>query len=400
VVRILLFDWTEGGHHELYVRRFAEVLSDSANVHVAVPDGMATSLQDVADATLRLGPARPPTDPTRRLGPQHRELGQAEVRLLESAVQRVRPDLAVHLYTDPVLRWLVKRPVLPTRTVACLFFPRAHYPKAYGSPLSHGEHARAAFQEHLVRRWRRRPDAHALLTLDEHAATRWAPARGAPAHWLPEPPLDPPSHRPPPGAARAGCLLFGSLAARKGIDRLAAAVCAAPRGMKVTLSGESEPGFSGRLEEYVRSMRAAGANVEVLNRHVTPQEGADLLAHSRCAVLPYPRHNGMSRVLLEAAGARTPVVVENHGLVGHLVRSRGLGAAVDSADPVALGEAIHRFTDDEHAADAHQEALRRFAERYSPQRFARAVWGALRLASIADQAGRPAGSLAEAKRVV
>jgi glycosyltransferase involved in cell wall biosynthesis len=396
-VRILLFDWTEGGHHELYVRRFADLLSASADVYVAVSDGVALSVTDSGASILPLGPARRPTDLTRARGPQHREWGKTEVRLFEWVVQLVRPDVAVHLYADPVLRWLVKRPVLPIRTVLCLFFPRAHYPKAYGSALSASERARAAFQEHLVRRWRRRPDAHALLTLDEQAARRWARGRGAPAHWLPEPPVDAPSHWPPP-ACRAGCLLFGSLAARKGIDRLAAAVCTAPHGLRVTLAGASEPGFSRRLEEYVCSMRAAGADVAVLDRQLTPQEGADMLAHSRCAVLPYPRHNGMSRVLVEAAAARTPVVVESHGLVGHLVRSHGLGAAVDSADPVTLAKAIRRFTDHEREAKAHEDALRRFAERYAPRRFARAVWGALHVAPNADHGGRSMLSAAGAGR--
>jgi Glycosyl transferases group 1 len=391
-VKILLFDWTEGGHHELYVHRFCEVLSDAAEVHVAVPDGMAESLVDVAATTLALGPARPPADISRRLGPQHRESGQAEVHLFESAVGRIRPDVAVHLYGDPVLRWLVKRPALPTRTVVCVFFPRAHYPRAYGSPLSSGERARAAFQEHLVRRWRDRPDAQAVLTLDETAASRWAQGRGAPAHWLPEPPLDASSRQQVPSAARVGCLLFGSLAPRKGIDRLAAAVGAAPHGLSVTLAGRSEPGFHELLDEYVRSMRRVGANVRVVNRQVTPQEGIDLLGRSRCAVLPYPRHNGMSRVLLEAAGARTPVVVENHGLVGHLVRSHGLGAAVDSADPLALGQAIRRYTDDETAVAAHEDALRRFAERYSPQRFAGAVSAALRVPTLTSPVARATGS--------
>jgi hypothetical protein len=398
-VRALLFDWTQGGHHELYVRRFCEALSASADVHVAVPDDIAASLRDVSASTLSLGHARPPADPTRRVGRQHRESGQAEVRLFESAVRRVRPDVAVHLYADPVLRWLVKRPALPARIVVCVFFPRAHYPKAYGYPLSAGDHARAAFQEHLVRRWRRRPDAHALLTLDEYSASRWESGRGAPAHWLPEPPLD--GHPGPPraGAGRAGCVLFGSLAPRKGIDRLAAAVCAAPQGLSVTLAGTAEPGFSARLAEHVRSMRAAGAAVRVLERHVTPQEGFELLARSRCAVLPYLRHNGMSRVLLEAAGAGTPVVVEDYGLVGHLVRSYGLGVAVHSAEPLALADAIRRFTDDERAVDAYQDALRRFVERYSPHCFARAVAGALRAPTRASSAGRPTGSPIRAGRL-
>jgi hypothetical protein len=378
-VRVLLFDWTEGGHHELYVRRFCEVLADSAEVCIAVPDGMARSLSDTGTWTLALGAARPPIDFGRRLGPQHREAGQAEVHLFELAVHQIRPDVAVHLYGDPVLRWLVKRPTLPTRTVMCVFFPRAHYPKAYGSPLASGERARAAFQEHLVRRWRRRADAEALLTLDEAAADRWAQSSGAPARWLPEPPLDASSGCSPSSAARTGCVLFGSLAARKGIDRLADAVRAAPDDLSVTLAGATEPGFSEPLEAHVRSMRRAGANVRLLNHHLTQQQGFDLLSRSRCAVLPYPRHNGMSRVLLEAAGAGTPVVVEDYGLVGHLVRTHGLGAAVDSAEPLALAEAIRRYTDDENAVAAHEDALRRFVERYAPRRFARAVLGALRV---------------------
>lgn len=397
-MRILVFDWTDGGHHELYVRRFCQVLSDTADVHAAVPDGMAESLADVAVSRLALGAPRPPTDSSRRLGPQHRMSGQAEVHLFESAVQQVRPDVAVHLYGDPVLRWLVKRPAMPTRTVVCVFFPRAHYPRAYGSRLSFSERARAAFQEHLVQGWRRRADAHALLTLDEAAANLWSQRHGAPVHWLPEPPLDATSGQPSPSTERAGCLLFGSLAPRKGIDRLAAAVQAAPHGLSVTLAGAVERGFQESLEEYVRCMRGAGANVRVLNGRVTPREGIDLLRRSRCAVLPYPRHSGMSRVLVEAAGAGTPVVVENYGLVAHLVRRHGLGAAVDSADPPALAEAIRRYTDDGSAVAAHEDALRRFAERYSPQRFARAVSAALRVSTTSSPAARATGSLAQPGR--
>jgi glycosyltransferase involved in cell wall biosynthesis len=198
---------------------------------------------------------------------------------------------------------------------------------------------------------------------------------------------------------RQGCVLFGSLAARKGIDRLAAAVRAAPHDLSVTLAGAPEPGFSEPLQEYVRSMRGAGANVRVLGHHLTPQQGFDLLGRSRCAVLPYPRHSGMSRVLLEAAGAGTPVVVEDFGLVGHLVRTHGLGAAVDSADPLALAKAIRRYTDDESAVTVHEDALRRFAERYSPQRFAPAVCAALRVPTTGSGA-RATGSPAPVGELV
>jgi glycosyltransferase involved in cell wall biosynthesis len=81
----------------------------------------------------------------------------------------------------------------------------------------------------------------------------------------------------------------------------------------------------------------------------------------------------MSRVLVEAASVGTPVVVNDYGLLGHLVREHGIGRAVDRRDAGALRAAITTFTGSPAAVAAHQPALRAFAERYSEAAFGAAL---------------------------
>jgi hypothetical protein len=392
-MKILLFDWTADGHHPAYVRSFAGALAPRAEIVVAAPDGMSEELGDLPAEVVRLGQARPPTDFTRRLAPQNRSLGEEEVERFAEAVSRVRPGRAVHLYADPVIRRLVKRPDLGVPTTLCVFFPRAHYPAAYGSPLSARERAQAAFKEYLIARWRRRRDAHALMSLDEEAVRRWSSRRGAPAFWLPEPPVEVPLELPAP-RERSGCVLFGALARRKGIDLLAQAVTLEPSSLKVLLAGAVESGFEVPLRQHVSRMERAGARVELRTGRLSVEAGMRALGEGRCAVLPYPRHFGMSRVLLEAAAAGTPTVVHDHGLLGHLVRKHGLGASVDCTDARALRRALHRYADDPDAVAAHAEALARFVAHYSDATFEQAVRAPFGLAE--PRMGRGPAQVAQA----
>ena len=56
-MNVALFDWTVGGHHGRYVRRFAEVLTTAgARVTVAVPDvalPVVDGLWDPLESTCR-----------------------------------------------------------------------------------------------------------------------------------------------------------------------------------------------------------------------------------------------------------------------------------------------------------------------------------------------------------
>jgi glycosyltransferase involved in cell wall biosynthesis len=368
-MRIALFDWTSGGHHPLYVRRFVEALRPAAELVVAAPDEMLAQIADLDVESIPLGVPRPLVDLDRPLAPQHRELAERELDLFREIAARSRADHLVHLYADPVIRRLVRRPPFPLPLTLCVFFARAHYPTSYDSPLAPRELLRAWFHEYLVRRWQGRRDAHALFTLDEEAARRWSRRGGARAFWLPEPPI---LSIPVPAEGRSGCLLYGTLAPRKGLDLVARAVSLAPTSLRVVLAGEVEPGFRDSLERDAAAMREAGADIDLrLHRH-NEEEGLRLIGGARCVLLPYLNHYTASRVLLEAATAGTPVVAHHRGLLGHLVREHELGLTVDCTDPGALRQAMLELAKPA-SAERYLEPLRRFAARYASERFRDAV---------------------------
>jgi glycosyltransferase involved in cell wall biosynthesis len=373
---LLLFDWTTGGHHARYVRRFAEALGPSFHLVMAIPEVYAGEVSDLPVEVHSLGAPRPRVDMTRPLAGQNRELAVAEVSLLRKAVAKVGPDHLVHLYSDPIIRRLVQQPDLGVPTTLFIFYPRAHYVSLFGASLSPKERLRAWFLEYLVARWRRRPDAHSLLTLDAEAASRWDRQGGVPVHWLPEPPVAnlPTTRR---SATRRGCVLYGALAARKGIDILAAALTTAPVEVDVVLAGAVDPEYRPALDRHVAAMRRMGARVEVRPGLHTELEGLQVLADARCAVVPYVRTYGMSRSLLEAASVGTPLIAHQHVLVGHLVRKHDLGLAVDCSDPRALREAILRLSSDPDAGQRYEGALARFCAAYSWPRFRAALLGCL-----------------------
>ena len=58
-MRLLLFDWAQGGHHPIYIRRFAEALTSSMEISVADPDSTLTELADLQAEMIPLGRARP-----------------------------------------------------------------------------------------------------------------------------------------------------------------------------------------------------------------------------------------------------------------------------------------------------------------------------------------------------
>jgi hypothetical protein len=394
-MRITLFDWVAGGHHPIYVRRFAQVLRSAADVIVAAPDETIAEVADGSFATVSLGRARPEMPPRRWLVSSARRVLRDEMSLIERVADESRPDHLVHLYADSVLPYLVRAGKLELSVSLLLFYPRAHYPTAFQTPLQPGERLRASAKEAFVFAWRRRTDAYAVLTLDEEAARRWRARRGATAHWIPEPPVSALGGAPG-DAPRAGCIVYGALAERKGIDLLAAAVAAAPVSVGVTIAGEPKASFLPRLEELAGEMRRAGATVDVRAYRHSETEGLRALARAKCAVLPYPLHDGMSRVLVEACSVGTPVVVHDRGLVGYLVRRYGLGRAVDCRDAAALRRAVLELVEADNAECA--DNLVRFASRFSPEAFENALATVFRTGSDPRTPRAPAAAAGDGRR--
>jgi O-antigen ligase/glycosyltransferase involved in cell wall biosynthesis len=371
-LRLLLFDWTAGGHHPIYLRKAAQALSDKVDVIVAAPDQYLPGLTQLALETRSLGPARPGLDPDRSAADQHRELALAEIAHIRETVAETRPDHLIHLYADPIIRRLVEVPALPCPTTLCLFFPRAHYPRAFDSHMTAQEMLHARYLEHLVRRWRRRPDAHALFSLDTEAVRLWSQRRGAAAYWFPEPPIDP---LPPDFGQmkRSGYVLYGSLARRKGLHLLADAVASRRTPVRIVLAGEVETGFESEVERHVLRMERAGAQIELHLGRQDEQEGLRLLAQAQYALMPYPRHYGASRVLLEAASVGTPVIVNDFGLIAHLVKRHSLGVAVDCTDPQRFRDTLLGQLADPTTPARYGEALSAFTLAYSASSFQRAI---------------------------
>jgi len=370
-VRIVLFDWVCGGHHELYLRRFTEALQSHAEVAVAAPDAAYEQLEGLSALHVPLGSPRPPISVTDSFDRRRRRRAlQEEIRLLEQAERASSADLSLHLYADAALPHLVMRRPLTVPRAILLFRPRAHYPTAFGSQLEPAAVLRARATEFLVARWRARRDASAVLTLDEVAAKRWAARRRAPAHWIPEPPVAPVTQVA--NAERRGCVVYGAIGVRKGIDLLARALSLETTPVEITIAGETVEGFEPTLRAQIAEIRRSGATVDVRTERHDELAGLRVLAGARCALLPYERQYGMSRVLVEACSVGTPVIVHDHGLVGYLVKRYGLGLAVDCRNPRELRAAILEMTR-EGARETYARSLASFAQRYSAERFEQAL---------------------------
>jgi glycosyltransferase involved in cell wall biosynthesis len=373
-MKICLFDWNAGGHHNFYARSFAEALSGHSDVVVAGSEPLIGSIDQPSVELHSLGAPRPRPDPSKGL--DKASLAQREIELLRTTIAATRPDRAIVLFADPILRWLATADRFPCRVSAFVMFSTAHFPRAYGLPLTMRERASAEFKEWNIRRWRRRPDADVLFGLDAEAVERWGRQRGAPAHWLPEPMLEVVVPRRPT-KEKDGCFLFGYFDERKGMDRLAAALSQDCDGLSLALFGDVAPEYRERLQGELALLERAGVQLETDFRRVPYADAMEKMSRSRCALLSFGWRPSGSRVLLEAAAARTPVVVGSDSAVGKLVERHGLGRTANPADPAALREAILSIALDPQAPDRYEEGLRRYAEELHGERFGGAVRNAL-----------------------
>lgn len=369
--RVLLFDWLAGGHHEAYLQLAAEVLRPVASVWIAAPAVSRSQLSEACEGYISLGSLKPAVE--NKTGLARLAADRQEVRLLRSASRRAGASHVVHLFADALLPALALGPRFDKRVTTLLFRPRSHYPETLGSSLEPKERMEAFLYELAVRLWRQRRDSHVLLSLDETAVALWERQPGAPARWLPEPPV--PSVRPPPNGERSGCILFGRLGARKGVSELARAIALSPTDLRITLAGEVDAAYRPQLKRDIAEMEHVGAEVIVVDERLSEREGMELMAVAQFALLPYPRHFGGSRVLVNAAAVGTPCVASAFGLLGHHVRRWGTGITVDPKDPVALRYAMDQLR--QEPAGARATNLATFAQRYSDEAFSSALMSVL-----------------------
>jgi glycosyltransferase involved in cell wall biosynthesis len=363
-MKICLFDWNESGHHAEIAKAFARALHPGADVILAASDATLASVGPVDAETLSLGTARP--RPGRGL--DKAELAEQELELIADTVREVRPDHLILLWGEPVLRWLLRRPPLPTAVSIYVALARLHYPRRYGARFGAAEWASALFKDLNLLRWARRPDSHAVFCIDGYAAARLSRYPGIDAFDLGEPPL---SYLPTtvPVEQKSGCILFGHLDERKGVDRIASALAHGCEGLQLKVFGEPAPEFRDQLDRDLDRIRAAGIEVDARLARLPYEEAMDAIARARMALLSFGWVPVGSRVLLEAAAAGTPVVGSGRGAVGHLIRNNGLGLTVDPDDSGAMRQAIQELALDPDSPRRFSPALAAYAESLNEHRY-------------------------------
>lgn len=365
-MRYLLYDPNSGGHHESYALRFAALLrSVGAEVSLAMPGSAIERLREASPSGVEL--LALPTNATRPMTPLGLTVRSSvsDAVELRQYISLTESDHAVHLFGDKALVSLAFAPPYPASLTLCLFRLRAHYQRQYASRLTTSEQAKSLLTTLALRVWSRRKDAHAVLAADEDIATRRPFSLGTPIYWLPEP-IPTFDTRAREGLEPVDLLLYGSLAARKGLHLLADAIrfTGAREPIRIRIAGRPVENEDEYVLAAVAAMRRAGAKVEYRDSRYTEPELGALLRAARYVCVPYPRHFGPSGVLLEAAVMRRAVIAHDFGLVGYQVRRYGLGIATDCTNPRAFGAALTQALRADPRDLVSETRLESFVRRY------------------------------------
>jgi glycosyltransferase involved in cell wall biosynthesis len=292
---------------------------------------------------------------------------------------------------------LQRRPPRGLTLSGILFRPSVHEIYAPSGRSSLAEHVRDRRKVWLYRMMLRNPSLTDVLSLDpyfpQYAAAEFG--YGHKVRALPDPALTVPAAT---GTADVGAdlrasvqgravvfTLFGALDERKGclqvLDAMARLPATARAAMRVVLAGRTDPAIASEIARRARSLndeQGDGGCVRIVDRFLTTAELDWLVRQSSAILAPYQRFVGSSGVLGWAATARKPVIAQDYGLVGALVRDYRLGLAVNASDPARLAAAISQLLQPgELEAAAGAARWEAFLADRRPDAFAATVFGGL-----------------------
>lgn len=280
-----------------------------------------------------------------------------------------------------------------------LFRPSVHYGELGPYGPSRGERLRDRRKDLLYRLTLRNPAVRAVLSLDEHfpayAARRYKAGEKVVTLFDPAHPLEEATQADRKLADqvpkdRVLFSLFGYLTERKGVltvldalDRLPARI---RRRVAVMLAGRIEAPLRPAVDARVAHLGQARPDLwlHVEDRRISMGELSDLARRSDVVLAPYHRFVGSSGVVLWAAQAGRPLLTQDMGLVGRLVRDHALGLAADVSSPEALALAIEQMVQQGSDRFFDRDSARRFVEQHTPDLFASGIFASLGLVETRD----------------
>jgi len=171
-------------------------------------------------------------------------------------------------------------------------------------------------------------------------------------------------------------LLFGFLTERKGIFvALQALEHLAPEdSTRITIifagkfSEEVRESFVSKINNY-REHHKNGAHIHYEDRYLPSSNFAHLLNKCDFVLAPYQRFTGSSGVLLWAAGAKKPVITQNHGLLGYLTNEYHLGIATNTTDAKQLAASLKKCLDNPSQYKSDTSGMEKLHLMSSPKNF-------------------------------
>lgn len=140
-------------------------------------------------------------------------------------------------------------------------------------------------------------------------------------------------------------LVYGSIAARKGIRELLAIVAqpAFPADLKVLICGKIDKECSRYIEEATAGNDRVRRALIVRNAWMDMDAENALFSGADLVWAAYSDHNSMSGVLVQAGAHGRPVVSTKYGLLGWYTKTQGLGVQVDLRAPEASADCLAQF---------------------------------------------------------